>query len=47
MKDLEGSKKLYLKLFIPLCYDVFAIQSDFLAWSIAMAFYSFVMDSFL
>ncbi len=47
MEDSEGSKKLALELFIPLCFDVFAIQLDILARSIAMALYSFVIGSFL
>ncbi len=47
MEDSEGSKELTLKLFIPLRFDVFAIYLDLIAQSIATAFYSFVMGSFL
>ncbi len=47
MEDSEGSKKLALELLVPLRFDVFAIQPDLLARSIAMALYSFVMGSFL
>ncbi len=47
MKDLERSKKLALKLFVPFCFDVFAIQPDFLAWSIATAFYFLIMGFLL
>ncbi len=37
MDDLEGSKELALKLLVPLRFDVFAIQPDLLALSIATA----------
>ena len=47
MEDFERSKKFALKLFIFFCFDVFAIQPDFLAQSIGMALYSFVMGFFL
>ncbi len=47
MEDLEGSKKLTLKLFVHLRFDVLAIQLDFLARSIAVALNSLVMGSFL
>ncbi len=47
MEDSEGSKKLALKLLVPLCFDVFAIQPDLLTWSIATALYSLVICSFL
>ncbi len=43
MEDSERSKNLALKLLVPLCFNVFAIQPDLLTWSIAMALYSFVM----
>ena len=47
MEDLEKFKKFAFPVFVPLCFDVFAIQSDFFAQSIAMALYSFVMGSLL
>ena len=47
MKDLEKSKKFVFELFVPFCFDVFIIQPDLLAQSIVLAFYSFVMGSFL
>ncbi len=47
MENLEKSKKFAFKLFVPLRFDVFAIQPDLLAWSIATTFYSFVMGFFL
>ncbi len=47
MEDLEGSKKLALELLIPLRFDVFAIQPDFLAWTIATTLYFFVIGSIL
>ncbi len=47
MEDSEGSKELALKLLIPFCPNVFAIQPDFLAQSVAMALYSFVMGFLL
>ncbi len=47
MENSEGSKKFGLKLFVPLHFDVFAIQLDLLARSIATALYSFVIGSFL
>ncbi len=47
MEDSEESKKLALEILIPLCFDVFAIQPEFLARSIVKAFYSFVMGFFL
>ena len=46
MEDSERSKKLAFELFVPFCVDAFAIQPNFLAWSIATALYSFVMDFF-
>ncbi len=45
MENLEGSKKLVLELFVPFRFNVFAIQPDFLAQSIATALYSLVMGS--
>ena len=47
MEDSEESKKLPFKLFVPLCFDVFTIQPDFLAQSIATAFNSFIINFFL
>ncbi len=47
MKDLEGSKKFAFELFVPLCFDVFAIQPDLLTRSIATALYSLSMGSLL
>ena len=47
MDDSEGTKILVLKLFVPLRFDVFAIQLDILAWSIATALDFLVMGSFL
>ena len=47
MEDLERSKKFAFELFVLFCFDVFAIQPDFFAWSIATVLYSFVMGSFL
>ncbi len=47
MEDLEGSKKLALELFVPLRFDVLAVQPDLLAQSVATALYSLVMGSFL
>ncbi len=47
MEDLEGSKELALKLLVPLRFDVFAIQLDFLARSIAMALHSRVISFLL
>ncbi len=47
MEDAEGSKELTLELFIPLCFDVLAVQPDLLARSVATALYSIVMGSFL
>ncbi len=47
MEDLKKSKKLVLELFILHCFDVFAIQLDFLAQSVAMALYFLVMGFFL
>ncbi len=47
MEDSEGYKKLAFKLLVPLRFDVFAIQPDFLTRSIATTFYSLVMGSFL
>ena len=46
IEDLEGSKKYLFKLFVPLCFDVFAIQLDFLVKSIATALYSIVIGFF-
>ncbi len=47
MEDLEDSKKLALELLVPLCFDVFAIQPDILARSVASALNSLVMGFFL
>ncbi len=47
MEDLEESKKLAFKLLIPICFDVFAIQPDFLARSVATALYSLVIGFLL
>ncbi len=47
MEDSKGSTKFALELFVPLRFDVFANQPDLLAWSVALAFYSLVMGSFL
>ncbi len=47
MEDLEGSKKLVLELLIPLRFDVFAIQPDLLARSVAVTLYFLVMGSLL
>ncbi len=47
MKDLEESKKLALELYVPLRFDVLAVQPDLLAQSIAAALNSLVMSSFL
>ncbi len=47
MEDSEGSKKLALKLFIPLRLDVPAVQPELLARSVASALNSLVMGSFL
>ena len=47
MDNLERSKKFFFKLFVPFYFDIFAIQLDLLARSIAMVLYSFVMGSFL
>ncbi len=47
MEDSEGSKKLALELFVPLHFDVLAVQLDFLARSIAATLNSLVMGSFL
>ncbi len=47
MEDSEGSKKLVLKLLVPLRFDVLAVQPDLLSRSIAVALNSFVMGSFL
>ncbi len=47
MEDSEGSKKLTLELLVSLHFDVLAIQPDLLARSIAAAFNSLVMGSFL
>ncbi len=47
MEDLKGSKKFALELFIPLCFDILAIQLDLLARTIATALYSLVMGSLL
>ncbi len=47
MEDSEGSKELALEFFVPLCFDVFAIQPDLFARSIATALYSLIMGSFL
>ncbi len=47
MEDLEGSKKFAFELLVPLCLDVFVIQPDLLARSIATALYSLVIGFFL
>ena len=47
MEDSEESKKLAFELFILLCFDVFAIEPDFLVWSIAITLYSLVINSLL
>ena len=47
MADLKGSKKLILELSVPLYFNVFAIQPDLLARSIASALDSFIMGSFM
>ncbi len=47
MEDLEGSKELALELFVPLHFDILAVQPDLLAWSVATALYFLVMGSFL
>ena len=47
MKDLEKSKKFAFELFVSLCFDVFAIQPDFLAQNVVTTFYVFVMGFFL
>ncbi len=47
MEDSEGSKKLALKLLVPFCFNVFAIQPDFLARIVATALYSLVMGFLL
>ncbi len=47
MEDLEGSKKLALEIFIPFYFDVFAIQPDLLARSVATALNSFSMGLLL
>ena len=47
MEDLEGSKKLVFELFVSFRLDVFAIQPDFLAQSIALALEFFIVGSFL
>ncbi len=47
MEDSKGSKELVLKLFVPLRFDVLAIKPDLLAQSVATAFYSLIMGSFL
>ncbi len=47
MEDSKESKKLAPELFVPLCFDVFAIQPDLLVRNIATALYTLVMGSFL
>ncbi len=47
IEDLEGSKEFALEFLVPLCLDVFAIQPEFLARSIATALYSLIIGSFL
>ncbi len=44
MKDLKRAKKLIFKFLVLLYFDVFAMQPDFLAQSVAMAFYSLVVS---
>ncbi len=47
MEDSEGSKELALELLVPLRFDVFAIQPELLARSIATALYFLVIGSLL
>ncbi len=47
MEDSKGSKKLALKLLVPLRFDVPAVQPDLLAQSVASALNSLVMGFFL
>ncbi len=47
MEDSERSKELALKLLIPHCFDVLAVQADLLAQSVSTALHSLVMASFL
>ncbi len=47
MEDSKRSKKLVLELFVPLCFDVLAVQPDLLTRSIAAALNCLVMGSFL
>ncbi len=47
MEDSEEFKVLALEIFVPLHFDIFAIQLDLLAQSIATAFYFLVMGAFL
>ncbi len=47
MEDLERSKEFAFELLVPLCFDVFAIQPDLLARSIASTLYSLVIGSLL
>ncbi len=47
MEDSEGSKKLVSELLVLLRFDVFAIQPDLLAQSVATTLYSLVMGFLL
>ena len=47
MENLKESKKFVFQLFVPFCFDVFAIQPAFFIQSIATVFYSFVMGFLL
>ena len=49
MEDIKGAEKLILKLSVSLRFDsdVFIIQLDFLARSIATALYTFIVGSLL
>ncbi len=47
MEDSKRSKKFALKLLVPLRFDIFAIQPDFLARNVTTTLYSLVMSPFL
>ena len=47
MEDLKGFEKLIFQLFVLLYFDLFAIQLGFFTWSIAITFYSLIVDFFL
>ena len=47
MENLKQSKKLIFKLFILFCFNIYAIQPDFLAQSVATALYSIIVGFFL